>query len=32
MVCIFIDFTSAYNTILKAKLFDIIRKNKSIQI
>jgi hypothetical protein len=26
MVCVFIDFKSAYNTILKDKLFQILKK------
>lgn len=29
MVCVFIDFKSAYNTVIKQKLFDILR-NKQI--
>jgi len=26
MICIFIDFKSAYNTIIKSKLFEILEK------
>jgi len=28
MICVFIDFKSAYNTIIKKKLFEILEKLK----